>query len=649
MQYEFSANFVKRGTSARNFQEVWIRLCHDFLAAVFPSNSIVRMNSDECGVDLLDQTTETAYCCHAVDEPTSEALSVDGTIDSLERAIRNRDRLSWKKYNIATNIEYSDEGMDVLADTISMLNILSEEVGFLGPGIWNRLCSEYPRVVKDWFEYRVLVPKDAVKKAFEAARYYPEFVAKYAAQIDEADYYVILTNNRTPVEFVLPFSTQLTVKHLLEVGKVLLDLSLDATDFHDLGTTARLSLSVIVDEVAQGFSTPLADVPVPSGGEAQIWIKIIWQEKSFDQTVPGDGLPFGNYLHSAERYSYLCSFTDKVSLDSARNIILNRTPGTTRAPISAGSVEEQTLARKVALVSARIWQKAKVLLPAEQTDLQSSDSSRRIPVRLGASAPKSVAAGSSFVARFVAYHPDLEAELTNQLKQWAPEATHRLDSARANWELGTHVRVRVYGVGLVVDPEEDEFRWGGEKHILDFRVNVDKDAKGPRDLKFDVYIENLRLSRIWLSLEISTKSAREMQSKTVSSPRTAFASYASEDRLRVLDRVATLEIHCGLQVFLDCVTMRPNAKWRELLPDMVLESDQLLLFWSKAARDSSWVDKEWRIAFKQKGIDGIELHPLSTYEEAGLPRELADLAHGADPIMVIRAHEERIRTATKEE
>ncbi len=52
---------------------------------------------------------------------------------------------------------------------------------------------------------------------------------------------------------------------------------------------------------------------------------------------------------------------------------------------------------------------------------------------------------------------------------------------------------------------------------------------------------------------------------------------------------------------------------------MVLESDQLLLFWSKAARDSSRVDKEWRIAFGHKGIDGIEIHPLSTYEEARLP------------------------------
>lgn len=221
---------------------------------------------------------------------------------------------------------------------------------------------------------------------------------------------------------------------------------------------------------------------------------------------------------------------------------------------------------------------------------------------------------------------------------------HRLDLARANWEIGTNVKVRVYGEDLIVDPKDDEFQWEGEKHILDFRVNVAKNARGPRDLKFDVYVENHRIRRIWMPLEVSNQSSDKLQNKTVSSPQTAFASYATEDRLRVLDRVATLEIHCGLRVFLDCISMRPNAKWREVIPDMVLESDQLLLFWSKAARDSRWVDKEWRIAFKQKGIDGIEIHPLSTYDEARLPQELADLVHGVDPIMVIRAHEERKRS-----
>ena len=254
-----------------------------------------------------------------------------------------------------------------------------------------------------------------------------------------------------------------------------------------------------------------------------------------------------------------------------------------------------------------------------------------------------IRSGSSFIARFVAYHPELEAALTRQLNEWDPKASRRIDAARANWAVGTRVSVIGHGTDLTFDPEVDQFSWQGEKHILDFRVGVSESAIGTRDLRFDIYVEDFRLTRIWLPLQVGQDDLGEPQTKTISSPRTAFASYASQDRPRVLDRVAALKIHCGLQVFLDCVSMRPNAKWRQILPDMIFESDQLLLFWSKAARDSEWVDKEWRLAFSRRGIDGIEIHPLSTYDEAELPQELADLAHGADPLMLIRAHEEKLR------
>jgi hypothetical protein len=215
MQYELSATFAKIDPLSLDFQEVWKKLCHDFLMAVFPTNSIVRFNSDEYGIDLLDQTSGTAYCCLAVDEPSSDTLSVENTISNLERAVKHRDKLGWKRYNISTNTEYSDEGMNFINNQMRKIRITSAEVGFLGPGTWNRLCSEYPRIVMDWFDYRVIVSKDAVKKAFEDARYYPKYVTKYAAQIAETDFNVILTNNRTPLELVLPFSPQLTVKHLL--------------------------------------------------------------------------------------------------------------------------------------------------------------------------------------------------------------------------------------------------------------------------------------------------------------------------------------------------------------------------------------------------------------------------------------------------
>jgi len=79
---------------------------------------------------------------------------------------------------------------------------------------------------------------------------------------------------------------------------------------------------------------------------------------------------------------------------------------------------------------------------------------------------------------------------------------------------------------------------------------------------------------------------------------------------------------------------------------MIRNSDQLLLFWSRSARDSRWVSREWRLAFETKGIDGVEVHPLETYDEAPLPDELAELVHGNDPKMIIRAQQQIMKNNT---
>ncbi|MGA1871777.1 MAG: hypothetical protein ACMUJM_24895 [bacterium] len=48
----------------------------------------------------------------------------------------------------------------------------------------------------------------------------------------------------------------------------------------------------------------------------------------------------------------------------------------------------------------------------------------------------------------------------------------------------------------------------------------------------------------------------------------------------------------------------------------------------------------------KKGLMVSRFTYYPPYDEARLPQELADLVHGADPIMVIRIHEERKRSAT---
>jgi hypothetical protein len=264
-------------------------------------------------------------------------------------------------------------------------------------------------------------------------------------------------------------------------------------------------------------------------------------------------------------------------------------------------------------------------------------------VRLGLSVPRSAPAGEVIVLNFVAYVPALEEIVLDQLKTDNPEGVPHLDARRVSWQEGTNVRVVVYGEHLSAEPSGDQFTWNGEKEQVDFEITISKAATvGRITLKTDVYVENIRITRIWIPFDITvagTPPGTSEISEPRSAPQTAFVSYASLDRSRVLDRVASLIIHTGMEVFMDCIKLRPSQKWRELLPYVILESDIFLLFWSSDAAQSDWVQWEWRHCLDHKGLDFIEVHPLKPYSTAPLPSELQEL-HGGDPLMIIREWEE---------
>jgi hypothetical protein len=54
------------------------------------------------------------------------------------------------------------------------------------------------------------------------------------------------------------------------------------------------------------------------------------------------------------------------------------------------------------------------------------------------------------------------------------------------------------------------------------------------------------------------------------------------------------------------------------------------MFWSKHAKKSHWVDREWRHGMKTKGIDFIDPVPLVDPRKVPPPTELADHKHFND-------------------
>jgi hypothetical protein len=81
--------------------------------------------------------------------------------------------------------------------------------------------------------------------------------------------------------------------------------------------------------------------------------------------------------------------------------------------------------------------------------------------------------------------------------------------------------------------------------------------------------------------------------------RRAFISYASSDRNEVLKRAQMLE-GAGIEFFQDLLTLKPGQRWERELYREIDRCDVFYLFWSTAAKKSTWVIKEVHYALDRR-------------------------------------------------
>lgn len=275
-------------------------------------------------------------------------------------------------------------------------------------------------------------------------------------------------------------------------------------------------------------------------------------------------------------------------------------------------------------------------------------------VSFSAAAPVQARPGDGFVARLAAYLPEDEAEVRAVLAQAVPGRPLSATPKQGGLRRGTPVEIVLEGTGLTVDRTPGRavqgFVWDGQPRIVEFEVQVPADAAPTRMvLRFYVRLAGVVLERVLLDLEISVArpasvwARHEVSTKRL--PTTAFASYSSLDRLRVLDRVAAIRIAAGIDVFLDCLDLNPSEKWEPRLRDEIDTRDLFILFWSSAAAQSRWVTWEWERALVAKGLDAMQIQPL----ENGIqpPRKLRAV-HMADAAMDVRQAELARRSSGNE-
>ena len=120
----------------------------------------------------------------------------------------------------------------------------------------------------------------------------------------------------------------------------------------------------------------------------------------------------------------------------------------------------------------------------------------------------------------------------------------------------------------------------------------------------------------------------------------AFVSYASKDRDRVAAIVQGMKkARPDLDVFFDVESLRSGQKWKETLQNEINKSSVLFLCWSRSAKESEWVDFEWRYALEKKGEDFIDPIPIEPPEFCPPPVELQQKHFNDRMIYVIKALE----------
>lgn len=107
-----------------------------------------------------------------------------------------------------------------------------------------------------------------------------------------------------------------------------------------------------------------------------------------------------------------------------------------------------------------------------------------------------------------------------------------------------------------------------------------------------------------------------------------FISYCRDDSKVVYAAYELLRAG-GAEVFLDVNDIEYGERWQEVLRKTIARCQRILVFWSKAASKSEWVNREWRLALKlRKCVVPVPL------DETPLPAELSQF-HGVSKLKAI--------------
>jgi len=215
----------------------------------------------------------------------------------------------------------------------------------------------------------------------------------------------------------------------------------------------------------------------------------------------------------------------------------------------------------------------------------------------------------------------------------------------ASIERSSVLAIQVYSADLDLPQPVKPLTWNRQEVVEAFDCVLKTSAANQYRASGEAVItlNGLLILSIAFSLKIGKPSKEEARTKlmqTAHRPRTAFASYASANRVEVLRSVQGISKGAPeLDIFVDVDKVRSGEDWQSKLYACIATSDIMYLFWSKAAAKSKWVKREWRFALREKGMDFIDPFPLDSPQLAPPPKELGKLHFNDRYLMFILAQQ----------
>ncbi len=200
------------------------------------------------------------------------------------------------------------------------------------------------------------------------------------------------------------------------------------------------------------------------------------------------------------------------------------------------------------------------------------------------------------------------------------------------------VRVVLTSPEVTVQDSELEQVWNGKYLHFDFAAQIPGDFTGEQILlSAKVYINDLIATK--LNLVVDCEGGRRHKISVAREDiLSAFVSYASQDRNRVAVIIQGMKAaRPDMDIFFDIDSLRSGEKWEDTLKEEIEKRDVLFLCWSQHAKDSRWVDMEWRYALVHKGEDGIEPIAIESPDVCPPPAELQQKYFNDKMLYIIKA------------